>query len=263
MNKTPSPSLAKRVAKYAIPEPAWRWARSRYEQWRNPNYVPPPGGVDFGDLRRLTPISRQFGAERGTVVDRYYTELFLAANEGDVAGRVLEIGDNNYTIRYGGSKVSKSDVLHVEAGNPLATIIADLTSADDVPSDTFDCIIFTHTIQMIYDLQAAMYHLQRILKPGGVILMTTHGTSKVGRRSEKDNWCVYWRMTADSARRLFSEHFSAESVTVQGYGNVLAATAFLYGLAAEELTQQELDTYDPDYQVLVAVRAVKPAHGRS
>ena len=247
-----------RVAKYVIPDPAWRWARSRYKHWKSADNSPPIGAVDFGDFRRLTPISKKFGADRGTVLDRYYTEAFLGQHRGDVRGRVLEIGDNFYTLRFGGDEVNKSDVLHVEAGNPLATIVADLTSADEVPSNTFDCIIFTHTIQMIYDIHAGMHHLYRILKPGGVLLMTTHGTSKVGRRLGKDNWCVYWRLTEDSVQRLFSESFQAENVSVQGYGNIFAATAFLYGLAAEELTPEELDTYDPDYQVLVAARGVKP-----
>jgi len=43
------------------------------------------------------------------------------------------------------------------------------------------------------------------------------------------------------------------------YGNVLAATAFLHGLAAEELTREELDHRDPDYELLIGVRAQKPA----
>ena len=249
---------AKRAARFIIPEGAWRWASSRVRRWTNPDYVPPAGHVNFGDFRRLTPISNKFGGERGTILDRYYIEEFLARHQDDVKGRVLEIGDNYYTLQFGGDQVSKSDVLHVEAGNPMATIIADLTRADDIPSDTFDCIIFTQTIQMIYDIPAAMHHLYRILRPGGVILMTTHGTSKVGRRLGKDSWCVYWRLTVDTVQRLFNENFPPENVNVQGYGNILVATAFLYGLAAEELTQLELDTYDPDYQVLVAVRGVKP-----
>lgn len=258
MKETTSTTHIKQVVKSILPESAWCWARSKYQYWRNHDSTPPAGAVNFGDFRRLTPISKTFGADRGTIIDRYYIERFLSAHQADVKNRVLEIGDNYYTIRYGGDSVTRSDVLHIEAGNPLATIVADLTTADDIPANSFDCIIFTQTIQMIYDLRAAMHHLYRILKPGGVLLMTTHGTSKVGRRSEKDNWCIYWRLTVDSARRLFSDQFPPHNVEVEGHGNILVATAFLYGLAAEELTQEELDAYDPDYQVLVTVRAVKP-----
>ena len=41
------------------------------------------------------------------------------------------------------------------------------------------------------------------------------------------------------------------------HGNVLASTAFLQGLAAEELEPAELDTKDPLYPLLITVRAVK------
>lgn len=73
-----------------------------------------------------------------------------------------------------------------------------------------------------------------------------------------DRWGDYWRFTSLSARHLFEEVFPAESIEVQPHGNVLAAIAFLHGLAAEELRPQELDYHDPDYEVLITVRAVKP-----
>jgi hypothetical protein len=38
---------------------------------------------------------------------------------------------------------------------------------------------------------------------------------------------------------------------------VLAATAFLHGLSVEELTEDELDDSDPDYEVTIAIRAMK------
>jgi hypothetical protein len=40
---------------------------------------------------------------------------------------------------------------------------------------------------------------------------------------------------------------------------VLAAVAFLHGLAAEELARDELDATDPYYPVIVAARARKRA----
>jgi len=72
-----------------------------------------------------------------------------------------------------------------------------------------------------------------------------------------DRWGDYWRFTSLSARRLFEEFFLPANVSVLAYGNVLTALAFLHGLAAEELKKEELNHRDPDYEVLVAVRAVK------
>jgi glycosyltransferase involved in cell wall biosynthesis len=59
------------------------------------------GAVDFGDLGSTRPISLDFGFDRGTPVDRYYVEGFLARHASDIRGRVLEIGDASYSRRFG------------------------------------------------------------------------------------------------------------------------------------------------------------------
>ena len=73
---------------------------------------PPVGWVRFGDLRQLRPISSDYGNSRGLEIDRYYIEKFLTEFSTDVRGRVLEIKHNAYTRRYGGDRVTQSDVLH-------------------------------------------------------------------------------------------------------------------------------------------------------
>ena len=169
----------------------------------------------------------------------------------------LEIGDDAYTRKFGGYRVARSDVLHLVPGNPRATIVADLTGAENIPSDTFDCIILTQTLQCIYDIRAALKTLYRILKPGGVILATFSGISQISRW-DMDRWGHYWNFTTLSARRLFEEVFLPSNVKVDSSGNVLVACAFLQGLASEELRQAELEHRDPDYEVLITVRARKP-----
>jgi SAM-dependent methyltransferase len=169
------------------------------------------------------------------------------------------MGDAAYTRRFGGDRVTQSDVLHYVAGNPEATIVADLTAADHIPSDSFDCIILTQTLQMILNVRAALHHLHRILKPGGVLLATSHGTSRIARREGIDDWGEYWRFTAQSTRHLFGALFPADHLDIVTYGNVLSATAALHGLASADLTPVELDHRDPNFEVIVAVRARKPA----
>lgn len=230
------------------------WARRgiyRYTRW------PPVGTVRFGSLRRLVPFSRDWGSSRGLPIDRYYIEQFLSAHAADIRGRVLEIKDDTYTRKFGGERVTRSDVLHKVEGNPMATIVADLTCADGLSSDSFDCIICTQTLQFIYDVKAAIATLHRILKPGGVLLVTVPGISHISRY-DMEHWGDYWRFTTLSACLLFEEAFPTANVTVRAYGNVLSAIAFLHGLASGELRQKELDSLDPDYEVLIAVRAVKP-----
>lgn len=218
---------------------------------------PPAGVVDLGDLRRVSPISRSFGFDRGKCVDRYYIEKFLSRHASDVRGRVLEIGDDRYTRIFGGDRVLRSDVLHAVEGNPRATIVADLATGDGLADGIFDCVIFTQTLPFIFDFRSALRHLYRILAEGGVVLATFPGISQISRY-DADRWGDYWRFTSLSARRLFAEVFPPEAVEVETFGNVLAAVALLHGLAVEDVTPGELEHRDPDYEVIIAVRAVKP-----
>ena len=152
--------------------------------------------------------------------------------------------------------MERSDVLHVNAGHPGATITADLESGQGVPSGPFDCVICTQTLQFIYGVRAAVGSLHRMLKPGGVLLATFPGISQISRY-DMDRWGEYWRFTSMSARRLFEEAFGDGNVSVDTDGSVLSAIAFLHGLAASELSAEELDFRDPDYEVVISVRAVK------
>jgi SAM-dependent methyltransferase len=231
-----------------------RWIRERGDEWSRQI---PVGLVRFGSLRRLRPIAPDFGWRWGQIIDRYYIEAFLSEHCSDIRGRVLEVSERLFTVKFGGDRVIHSDILHVKQGYAGATIVADLTRADHIPSETFDCIILTQTLQFIFDTRAAIRTLYRILKPGGVLLLTCHGISQIARY-DMDNWGEYWRFTTLSAGLLFTEVFPKSQVTIQAYGNVFAATAFLHGLVTEELQHSDLDFKDPDYEVLVAVRAVRP-----
>ncbi|MBA2516776.1 MAG: methyltransferase domain-containing protein [Solirubrobacterales bacterium] len=234
---------------------------------------PSVGRVRFGNLRRLAPVSRCFGFDRGLPIDRYYIEAFLRRHgnaagygAGDIRGRVLEVGGDEYARRFGGwspedaeaahSAVSALDVLHVDTSNATATIIGDLVTGANLPSESFDCVICTQTLHVVYDVDAAVHTLHRILKPGGVALVTVAGISQVCR-PDRDLWGDYWRFTTLSARRLFEGAFPAAGLRVEAAGNVLAAVSFLQGLAAGELRPHELDSRDPDYEMLITIRAVK------
>ena len=217
---------------------------------------PRTGSVDFGDFARTSPISQIFGIDRGMPIDRYYIERFLGAHREDIKGRCLEMGDSTYIKKFG-TAVTQVDVMHYVEGNPEATVTGDLTDAPHIPSNSFDCIIFTQSIQMIYDLKAALRTLHRVLAPGGVVLITTAGISKVARRLGEDDWGEYWHLTTQSTSFLMRETFPAADTQISSYGNVLSTVCFLHGMAAEELPDEKLDHRDPDFEMLVTIRAVK------
>ena len=224
-----------------------------------PAQPPPVGLVRFGDLRRLTPIDAIFGWTRGEPVDRYYIKKFLARHQECIRGHTMEVGQDDYTRQFGKDRVKKIDVLHVVEGNPKATLVADLSNAPNLPADTFDCVVITQTLQFIYELKAAIATLHRILKPGGAVLATFSGISHISHHDPTESWDDYWcwHLTQLSARRLFGESFAQSEITVEAFGNVLAAVAFLHGLATHELRPEELDHRDIDYDLLIGVKAIK------
>lgn len=223
--------------------------RRAYTDWRRRR---PP---DLGDLRRVTPIDPNWGFERGTPIDRVYVETFVGSHAADIRGRVLEIAAPDYTNRFG-TGVERVDILMASEGNPQATIVADLADAPQIPDGTFDCAIVTQTLQFVYDVRAALATLQRILAPGGVLLATVPGVTKISA-IEDEEWGEWWHYTSRSARRLAEEAFGEGAVEVRAYGNVLSASAFLYGLAASDLRSEEIEAHDRLYEVVVGIRAVK------
>lgn len=218
---------------------------------------PPVGDVDLGDLARLTPISREWGFDRGTPIDRHYIEEFLSTHADDIAGDVLEIDAPTYTRRFGGGRVRRSDVLHVEDDRPGVTMVADLTRPEDFEPARFDSVILTQTLQFIARPEAAIRTIFRILRPGGVVLATFPGITRISRE-DMDRWGCHFNFTSRSAQGLFGDVFGAPNVSVEPVGNVLAAAAFLYGLAAEDLAAADLAHRDRDFEVLLCVRAVRP-----
>jgi SAM-dependent methyltransferase len=215
---------------------------------------PRPGGVDFGDLDGTTPISRRFGFDRGAPIDRWYIERFLAEHSSDIHGRVLEVADNAYTTRFG-SDVARSDVLHARGGEGV-TIVGDLATGDGIPSEAFDAIVLTQTLNVVYEIRDVISVLHRALAHGGVLLTTTPGIAQLSRY-DADRWGDFWRFTSQSLERLLAEQFGAENVMVQACGNVKAAVGLLHGLAVEDLADHDLEPVDRDYEVVLLARAAR------
>jgi glycosyltransferase involved in cell wall biosynthesis len=186
---------------------------------------PPRGWVTLGDLRRTAPIHRQ---PRNGIAS-YYSRSFMKIWLNDMEE---ETGKAAAICRDGGCVVATDDFAALE----------------QFPSGEFERVVLPLSLQRAYDVAAAIETVHRILKPDGLLIATLPGIAPVETDAD------FWRFTASSAERLFGQKTWAE-LDVRGYGNVLAATAAIQGLCAQDLTDAELDTYDPDYQVVIGVRA--------
>lgn len=212
-------------------------------------------------FRRLTPIGDGRSSELSVI--RYYWYSYLDQHREDIRGRALEIGNTQTINLYGGSNLTQADALDLTASGPDVRVVADLSRADHVPGNQYDCFVNQFTTSVVYDMNAMLYHSIRLLKPGGVLLINF--------------WCIdfylyrglimesgqplymYWWFTPIRVHNLLQEMgLTGHDYTVTVYGNLLTRMAFLMNLDARELTRKELDFNDPGQPLLICARIVKP-----
>jgi SAM-dependent methyltransferase len=203
--------------------------------------------VDWGDIARRAPFSQVYGWDRGLPVDRHYIEQFMRANEGLIAGDVLEVRSALYSEKYGSA--STRTVVDVDEGNRAANLHADLNVAGSIGENRFDCVILTQVLQYT-DPQAALRTVKLALRPGGTALITV---PCVGRIDPEAPDVDQWRWTP----RGFAVTLDRAGLTgeVQGFGNSLAAAALLLGIAAEEVPEPRLTDQDAAFPVVACVVA--------
>ncbi|HUX46087.1 MAG TPA: methyltransferase domain-containing protein [Terracidiphilus sp.] len=215
--------------------------------------------TDWSVLRRIQPYRPELGGRRGSYIDRFYVDKFLATHQDLIRGHVAEIESNHYTVLYGGDKVERCDVIDINEQNSSRTLTLDLAETSAAPEARFDCILCTQTLNLIPDCAAAIRTLHRMLKAGGTLLATVPGISpQIRGHLVAGAGEDIWRFTSRSAQLAFCPVFGKSNVHVYAFGNVLTATAFLHGLVQEELTTAELEYFDPDYEVLIGIKATRP-----
>lgn len=129
---------------------------------------------------------------------------------------------------------------------------ADLTRRNDLRCDQFDCIICTHVLHVISELDSMVNELYRILKPGGVLLVAVPHVSMCDPEQHE-----LWRFTPRGLELILARVFHQVDVQVRAYGNSLTAAGEIRGLVSSEFSRAELDTHDSRFAVEVCARALK------
>jgi Methyltransferase domain len=158
----------------------------------------------------VTPLNAPWVHYRGHLqIHRYYLEEFLGEFASDVHGHCLEFQNGYYTTRFGGKKVTKLDILHKEEGNPRATIVADLLTPNAIPDNMFECIICTHVLHVIRDVDMFVMELKRLLAPGGVLLVAVPHISPIYPREHE-----LWRFTPEGLSVILEKVFPVDHITI-------------------------------------------------
>jgi len=214
-------------------------------------------------LRRLHPLDNE--RQRGTPIVRYYWARFLQRYQSDIRGAALEIGTTITIRQYGGHALKRADALDLTAHSPEVTVVTDLTRADDVSADMYDCFINQFTMHMIYDVEAALYHSIRILKPGGVLLINFscldyYVPDGLDMHTGAPLFMYWWFTPIQVETLLRSAGLSHTDYKIEIFGNLFSRIAYQMNMPAEELTRDELEYVDPGHPLLICARVVKPVN---
>ena len=210
--------------------------------------------IDAVSSMNTEPISRQFGTERGVPVDRQYIEIFLKDNQKYITGDVLEVEDAFYTEKYG-TNITKSYVMDVSSTASGITFNANLETGEGVREGVADCFILTQTLMYVFDLASVVKNIYRLLKSGGVALITCSGISQNSRRCMDDYGCIF-NFNADALRRMFNDRAHFEIIDAGSYGNVKTVTAHIAGLCVEDLNDDDF-VYNDKYYPLISYIVVR------
>jgi SAM-dependent methyltransferase len=211
-------------------------------------------------LRRLWPFDE--GRERGQPVIRHYWEEFLQQHRADLRGDCLEIGSTQTLRRLGGPEVRRADALDM-AQRDGVTVVADLSRADGLAGNTYDCFLVPFTMHLIYDIDAALHHAVRLLKPGGVLLVNFpcvdyYFPDGLDMGTGRPLFVFWWFTPIQVENLLRRAGLSAEDYALTVSGNLFARVAHQMNMPVEELTDRERTHRDGGHPLLISARVVRP-----
>lgn len=157
------------------------------------------------DYVRDRPVDAIRVPHPGRTLAHYITAL-SAGIEGMIAelrvpsgGRVLDFGcaDQPYWHLF------PADVEVVGAdlpGNPLATVHLDEDGSIPVPDASFDAVLSTQVLEHVSDPQRYLSECHRALRPGGRLLLSTHGIFYL-----HPDPVDYWRWTSPGLQKAIED----------------------------------------------------------
>lgn len=209
----------------------------------------PIGAIDFGDFKREEPFCPRFGNLRGTAIDRYYLNKFIAEIRSEVKGVTLEIGGSKINRElYNFTNTSSYLTMDVDGGADL-DIVGDAHDPNAVDEASLDSIVLFNVLEHCERPWVVVDNIYQWLKPGGQVFCLVPNAQRL-HRTPRD----YWRIFPDALDSLFAR-FPQRKLYV--YGNLLTTMATYYGIASDELSREELDYYNENYPVANCIHAQK------
>ena len=211
--------------------------------------LPVVGEINWGDLRRANPFCPRFGYSRGSPIDRYYLNLFVAEIRDQVRGDVVEVGGNNCNKNeYGFSRASRYRGLDVVA-SPGVDLVGDAAQPQCLPPSSLDGLVIFNVLEHTPRPWEIVANMRLWLREGGVACCMVPNAQRLHKAPED-----YWRPLPAALMEMFTGWSERR---LYQYGNPVSTVASLMGIAAEELKEAELLDYHPDYPVVSCIFAKK------
>ena len=201
----------------------------------------------------VKPLSYNYGMSRGEghSIARYYIEQFVTECKEFIKGTVMEIGDGRYST-LGQDAVEELLILSLDDEEKEHYIKGNLETGEGLQEESVDCLILTNVLSSLFDVQAAVCNIGKILKGGGYAIITVPGIASL-YRVQYETYGQFWRYTPSGIVQLLERYIPGAKLSVKEYGNVKTSAAFLYGLTVEDLTTEELEYRDSCYPLLIGI----------
>lgn len=207
------------------------------------------GEVQMADLNRQQPLCHDYGYSRGTPIDRYYLSKFVSSYRRIISGVTLEVGGSAYSKALYDCKDVARFVTLDRFPESNADIVGDIHDEECCAEEMADTILIFNVLEHCERPWQIVNNLYKWLRPGGRVLCIVPMVQRIHYAPQD-----YWRITPDGLQSLFA---AFTSIQVTSYGSFITAIASLAGLAAEELSQGDLDRNDRLYPVVSGVVAEK------
>jgi SAM-dependent methyltransferase len=142
---------------------------------------------------------------------------------GGPGQRVLDVGCGSKPYAPWFADIA-SDYVGVDARRgPYVDVVA---AAESLPlaSSSFDVVLSTQTLEHVPEPAAAVREMHRVLKAGGVLLLSTHGTA-VYHPGPGD----FWRWTQEGLPKLVNDNGAWRELRLESAGGTFACFGYLFG----------------------------------
>jgi SAM-dependent methyltransferase len=178
-----------------------------------------------GATRRYPPISSPTWVVRRALAA--WLQAQAAELETGAQVRVLDVGCGVKPYYPFFAKVASEYIGVDVVENPAAELLGPV-EALPVDDASFDVVLCTQVLEHCDDPAQAVRELRRVTRPGGRVLVSTHGV-QVYHPSPVD----YWRWTHEGLRRVFEQNADWADLRVEPAAGTGSALAMLLGTYVE------------------------------